>query len=137
MAGQNILIDIDGMLASIDKIVGRLLEFPDEGTLNVSHGAGIGVAKDFRSELGRTARVLEATAGKIRADLQQTQEAIRATMNDMVEQDAALADDAQRMLTVVESVVPPTTPAGSGSPSAPSSGTPASTAGQPSDVGIK
>jgi hypothetical protein len=101
MAVQKIALDIDGMLHSIDKIVARLQDFPSEGSLQESRGANTGVASDFRSELAQTARQLEVVASRVRENLGRAQEAIRATMNTMVEQDAAVADEARSLLALV------------------------------------
>jgi hypothetical protein len=106
MAVQKIALDIDGMLNSIDKIVSRLQEFPSEGTLQESRGANTGVASEFRAELARTARQLELVASRVRQNLGKTQEAIRATMNTMVEQDAAVADEARTLLALVGDIAP-------------------------------
>jgi hypothetical protein len=114
MAVQKIAFDIDAMLNSIDKIVARLQEFPSEGSLNESHGAGTGAARQFRRELTLTAIQLEKAAKSIRTNLSKTQEAIRLTMNELVERDASIADEAQRMVAAVESIVPDRTPTAGG-----------------------
>jgi hypothetical protein len=101
MAVQKIALDIDGMLHSIDKIVARLQDFPSEGALQESRGAYTGVAREFRSELAQTARQLELVASRVRENLGRAQEAIRATMNTMVERDAAVADEARALLALV------------------------------------
>jgi hypothetical protein len=106
MAVQKIAFDIDGMLNSIDKIVARLQEFPTEGSLRVSHGAGTGAAQEFRRELTLTASQLEQAAVAIRANLANTKEAIRLTMDELVERDASIADEARKMVAAVEDIVP-------------------------------
>jgi len=89
-----ISMDIDNVLVTIKKIVTPLTEFPEPGDMLQSEGATYGAASPFRIELSRTARDLGVVVEKIRENLENTGEMVKATMEDMVETDASLAQAA-------------------------------------------
>ena len=80
-------------------------EIPEASSLRENVGANTGVAREFRSEVGSVARELGRIVTIMTKELIQTEESVRLALADMLETDAELADEAQEILTLVDSAI--------------------------------
>ena len=90
MLFDKISMDLDLVIANLKKF-----EAPDrmpaENALLQTEGSSYGAAHNFNFEIEQTARTLEKVAKRVRENLENTRDAVKATMEDMVETDASLA----------------------------------------------
>ncbi|KYJ98036.1 hypothetical protein M4D51_01165 [Microbacterium sp. p3-SID338] len=98
-------IDLDQILAEIKRIQRDMQQLPAASEVAVSEGGVSEATADFRYAVKRVADGMgEATQNSIVA-LNDANEAMRLAVLDIAEQDAAIADEAKLILSLLDSAV--------------------------------
>ena len=120
--GGGIFVEVDAMVKTLKDMGVGTEELPDPGVLRENIGSSVGVTHDFKQELARVGGQLGNLVVTMKAELAQTQEAVRLAVADMVAMDGSLADEASGILAVLDSAVAPSAadakPAPAGTPKA-------------------
>jgi hypothetical protein len=120
-----ISIDFESVLNSMRLIIAERSGVPSPSEVRQIDGTSIGVTKPFHGEVDKAAATLSGIVRVILEELEGTHEAIRKTVEDMVQKDQMISDEAASILAVLDSTVAaPTSPTASpSSPSTPGSST--------------
>lgn len=110
---MKIRMDFDKMSAQLKKLAESYSELPTDGALRRSVGTDDEIGTVFRSELTGTASDFALVVVRLRELLQSTEGALRDAINDLAERDAAVSQEAQQLLALLESAEQPA-PAPSG-----------------------
>lgn len=102
---MTIAFDFDQIFAEIKRISRELEHFPAAEEVAVVEGGVTPATGAFRSELTIAAAAMASTTAATITALTVAQEAIRAAVTQMAEQDAALADESKMILQLLDSAV--------------------------------
>jgi hypothetical protein len=98
-----IAFDFEQIFAELKRIERDMQQFPAATEVAVSEGGRSKATAEFRDAVSRVAQGMgDATRNSIAA-LNEASEAIRQAVTEIAEQDAALADEAKLILTLLDS----------------------------------
>jgi hypothetical protein len=100
-----IAINFDSVMKSINVLVAGTGQLPPSSEITRYEGVGVGVTSPFRDSVEHSARAVDEVVKTLREELQLSQAAVRQTVADMVAMDASLADEAQVVLTAIDSIM--------------------------------
>lgn len=108
MSANNISVDGDAALAALKKISTAHASqgLPSSSSIS-SHGVSIGAASSFSDGLKNYVTGMQTRVDYIRNQLASVHANISETVSDLVERDAALADEAKTFLGAIESIPAP------------------------------
>jgi hypothetical protein len=106
-------VDHDAAVAALRKFATTWEDgnLPTTGQLEQSHGTSVGVTKEFRDQVGEAALALADLMDAVKATFQTQHDLVLATVNELVDLDAGLADSAKVVMNAIEDSAPATTPA--------------------------
>lgn len=102
---MTIAFDFDEIFAEIKRISRELEHFPAAEEVAVVEGGVTPATGAFRSELTVAAAAMASATSATITALNVAQDAIRAAVTQMAEQDAALADESKMILQLLDSAV--------------------------------
>jgi hypothetical protein len=91
---------------------------PTAAEMKLTHGTSAGPAAGMRLELSRTSLYLAALIEKLKGDLAETSDQVKATVAQLAASDASLADEAAALVGFLDSITPVQNPTTSISSSA-------------------
>lgn len=93
-----ILVDVDGVMVDIRKILREMENFPSAAAVAVSVGGSSGVSANFRSAVTDAAEGMGRSTKHVVELLNTTQETIRQAVMELAELDASVADETNTIL---------------------------------------
>lgn len=115
---MTIAFDFEQIFAELKRISRELEHFPAAEEVAVVEGGVTPTTGSFRDQLARAASTMGTTTERTIDALNAAQDAIRAAVMQMAEQDAALADESKMIIQLLDSAVAQAndTPATAGAP---------------------
>ncbi|MGO2746716.1 hypothetical protein [Microbacterium sp.] len=100
---MTIFMDIDGVRIDIRKILREMQEFPAAAEVAVSEGGSSEVSIGFRSAVAGAADAMGEGTRRVVELLNSTQEAIRASVEELAAQDSSISDEVKTILSLLDS----------------------------------
>ena len=101
MALINVMMD--DVVSGLNDLIEGSSSLPTPGEVS-SQGTGVGVTSPFRAEVSATATSVKAALRAVASQLRASDEDIRATVAALLEKDETLADEANQLLTFLDSI---------------------------------
>lgn len=102
---MNIGVDVDGVFAELKRLLRELQEFPSPAEVAVVEGDVSQTTREFHLEVSKAAYYMGAVTELTLQKLQSTHDTIRAAALQIAERDAALADEVQLIVSLLDSAV--------------------------------
>jgi hypothetical protein len=98
-------IDFDRLFEELKRITRELQQFPAASEVAIVEGGVSRATSDFRDSLSTAAAAMSSATDRTITALNDTHDTIRAAAMQMAEQDAALADETDMILRLLDSAV--------------------------------
>jgi len=96
-------IDFDQIFAELKRIQRDMQQFPSATEVSVSEGGASKSTAEFRAAVAQVAHGMGVATRNATDALNDASEAIRQAVTEIAEQDAALADEARLILSLLDS----------------------------------
>lgn len=100
---QQIFARISDVHDELARLIKHLDEFPEPSAIPRTEGAAASVARPFRQELGKSAATAATAAKNVMQQLADMDSTVRAALDDLVAEDAAVAQTAARLESFLDS----------------------------------
>lgn len=103
----SIFYQFEALAKVLSKMAAGPTEFPEPSILRENVGSAVGVTQNFKGEVARLSLHLSVVVEAMRTELTETHETLRLVIADMVQTETLLADEAQRILALIDSALEP------------------------------